>query len=389
MAFDNLKYPVIFVHGMFGWGERKGFYDILPYWGSTSGDVIGWLNDNGYRCYASTVGPMASSWDQACELYAQLKGTRVDYGEVHAKKHNHERFGRTYDKPLIPDWSENNKIHLLGHSFGGNCVRLLAHLLAHGSPEEVEASGEGVSDLFKGGNSGLLCSVTAVCALLNATSAYQTAERFRLLPILKEMAATYSAVTCNASFSGELVDIQLEHYGVSRNPADNTLKSVYKTIKDFQTGEDCVEFDMSPEGVNKVNSYARIAEDNYYFSYAFNVVRRYKNTKLYLPMGCSFKFLTFTSSLIRLNAVINGEKNAEKENDGLIEVSAASYPDTEPHTDYDENNVRKGVWNVMPVTDGDHGSAIGFLSGRLNTRVFYLKHMNLLEKVEELSFKTV
>ncbi len=387
MVSNKLKYPVVFVHGMFGWGESKGFYDILPYWGSTSGDMIKWLNDCGYKCYASTVGPMASSWDQACELYAQLKGTTVDYGQVHSKRHGHDRFGRTYKKPLVPEWNSENKIHLLGHSFGGNCVRLLAHLLANGAPEEAEASGDDVSELFKGGNSDLLCSITAVCAMLGTASAYEAAIRFKLLPILREMASTYSAVTSNTKLSGKVVDIQLEHYGVSRNPNENTVKTVYKTIKKFQNGEDCVQFDMSPEGIKRVDSYARISKNNYYFSYPFNVVHKYKNTNLYLPLGCNFKFLTLTSSLIRLNALLNGNKDAERENDGLVEVSVASYPATEPHVDFDQNSIRKGVWNVMPVTTGDHGSAIGFLSGRFNTRIFYQKHMNLLEAVEAVSLK--
>ena len=49
---------------------------------------------------------MGSAWDRTCELYAQLTGTRVDYGKAHAEKYGHARYGRTYEKPLFPGWGE-------------------------------------------------------------------------------------------------------------------------------------------------------------------------------------------------------------------------------------------------------------------------------------------
>ena len=51
------------------------------------------LNEKGIEAYAPAVGPLSSAWDRACELYAQLMGTRVDYGEAHSKMHGHNRYG--------------------------------------------------------------------------------------------------------------------------------------------------------------------------------------------------------------------------------------------------------------------------------------------------------
>lgn len=146
----NNKYPVVFVHGMFGWGENESINKFIPYWGATTGSLIEYLLRNSIECYSASVGPMSSAWDQACELYAQLMGTTVDYGEFHSNKFAHKRFGRTYENPLFPNWSENNKVHLIGHSFGGNAIRLLAHLLKYGAPKEVEISEKDVSPLFIG-----------------------------------------------------------------------------------------------------------------------------------------------------------------------------------------------------------------------------------------------
>ena len=72
--------PFIFVHGLNGWGGAEGINGIVPYWGATTGDLMSYLQSEGYECYSASVGPMSSAWDRACELYAQLVGSRVDYG---------------------------------------------------------------------------------------------------------------------------------------------------------------------------------------------------------------------------------------------------------------------------------------------------------------------
>ena len=72
--------PVVFVHGLMGWGERAGINSVLPYWGMTTGSLTAYLNSSAGETYSATVGPISSAWDRACELYAQLTGTTVDYG---------------------------------------------------------------------------------------------------------------------------------------------------------------------------------------------------------------------------------------------------------------------------------------------------------------------
>ena len=89
------SYPYIFVHGFLGWGEDEGIDQDLSYWGATACDLIKNINEAGYECYDASVGPLSSNWDRACELYAQLMGTTVDYGAAHAQEHNHSRYGRT------------------------------------------------------------------------------------------------------------------------------------------------------------------------------------------------------------------------------------------------------------------------------------------------------
>lgn len=98
-------YPIILVHGFAGWGKNEmlGY----KYWGGLR-DIEAYLNNNGFRTYAATVGPVSSNWDRAVELYYFIKGGTVDYGAAHAKKHNHSRYGRTYPG-IYSEWNDDKK----------------------------------------------------------------------------------------------------------------------------------------------------------------------------------------------------------------------------------------------------------------------------------------
>ena len=95
MDYKN-KYPFVFVGGMLSWGEENIMYKGWPYWGMVAGNLCRQLRETGIEAYGPQVGPVNSAWDRACQLYAMLTGTRVDYGVAHAKSHKHARYGRTY-----------------------------------------------------------------------------------------------------------------------------------------------------------------------------------------------------------------------------------------------------------------------------------------------------
>src|SRR5688572_2608471 len=70
-----------------------------------------------HRVVVVHTGPFSSHHDRACELFYKLKGGRVDYGEIHAEKCHHARFGKRH-RALIPQWGETYPIHLVAHSTG-------------------------------------------------------------------------------------------------------------------------------------------------------------------------------------------------------------------------------------------------------------------------------
>lgn len=373
---NNLKYPIIFVHGMFGWGQNEGINKKAPYWGATSGSITDFLSDGGIECYAASVGPMSSAWDQACELYAQLTGTRVDYGEVHSKNHGHKRYGRTYDKPLFEGWNSDKKIHLIGHSFGGNSSRMLVHLLANGAPEEVGA-GKDISPLFLGGKADFVCSVTAICSPLDGTKAYETAEKYKLINPLKFLAYNYAGVLGRTTFGHKFADFHLEQFGLTDSPDNKINASFVDAMKRMFNTEDCIAYDMYAKGSKELNARIKISPSVYYFSYPFNAVDEIKSK----PSNTDFILMKATSSLMLHDSKKSGKPIVG--NDGLVDVESAKHPSTEPFKEFDQNDIKPGIWNVMPVSVGDHGTPIGLFTDKDKPCKFYLEHISILNKIEK------
>lgn len=93
-------HPIVLVHGWIGWG-RDEMHGYL-YWGVQE-DIQAHLNANGHETHSAAVGPISSNWDRACELFAYIKGGRVDYGAAHSALHGHLRFGRPF-RGLLRNW---------------------------------------------------------------------------------------------------------------------------------------------------------------------------------------------------------------------------------------------------------------------------------------------
>ncbi|KAK4473916.1 hypothetical protein MN116_003241 [Schistosoma mekongi] len=113
---------VIFVPGLPGWGLTDG------YWESAFDNSI--LPAN--LCVLTVKpSPIASHHDRACEIFAEITGTLVDYGIEHSQRFKHSRWGKDYSNvpPLHSEWGTSNPIHLVCHSTAINTARVLQRLL--------------------------------------------------------------------------------------------------------------------------------------------------------------------------------------------------------------------------------------------------------------------
>jgi len=388
-APEAKTYPIVFVHGLAGWGESAGLHWITPGWGQFAGSIPKYLAGYGYECYAASVGPVSSVWDRACELYAQLTGTRVDYGAAHAAKFGHERYGETYRKALVPGWNDSDRrIHLLGHSMGGATARLLAQLLARGDADERAATPEGdLSPLFGGALGGRVASITTLGAPHNGSTALEPGGGSDTL----YTGLTVLGYASNISWIfSRLYPFRLGHFGMSPKGFWRAPWNVFKVKRAFDENPDGAQVDLTVDGAAAVNEGIQCLPDIYYFSYYACKTLDDGNGNQVPKDGMWFLFRKPSSAMgLRREPYTTpgGTRidDAWMRSDGLVNVISALYPFGEPHQDYDPADLRPGVWQVMPVIEEyDHMDFAGglHLGGAPGIKEFYLSVAQLLEGIE-------
>ncbi len=332
----NTDYTYVFVHGLMGWGEYDTVYNLMPYWGMFGGDLIAFLNNKGIDSVAASVSATKSAWDRACELYAQLTGTVTDYGKAHSEQCGHERYGTDYtDRALIESWSEKDKINLLGHSFGGATVRMLCHLMAKGSTEEMNATeSDDISGLFTGGKENWIYSVTALAAPHNGTSAYEGSDEDE-----QEQPVEY----------------------------------------------DTAAYDMHIDNALSLNEKLTISSNTYYFSIPCSMTKENENgTHSPIEENMESIFVSSSEAIGAYTGVTKGGYVIDKtwlENDGLVNTISATAPFSDPSTPFDKDNVEKGIWNVFPTYEGDHMSLQGGLFKTNNIKDFYVNYISMINSL--------
>lgn len=381
-ASSATNYPFIFVHGLMGWGEYQGIDKVMPYWGTTSGNIPKYLERKGYDIYTACVGGNSSAWDRACELYAQLTGSRVDYGEAHSEEHGHSRFGRTYNEPLCPTFGQKDKngniikVNLVGHSMGGVTIRLFSSILEYGAKEEVRKSGNNVSPFFKGGKGSFIHSITTLSAPHNGAL---TADKDNdaLINLMVNSFYYIWGILDNTPLR-PIWDIQLEHVGLTDYPDDGfDGKFDPELIKELLNSKDNAYYDLTVKGAKEANEKIKMLDNVYYFSYSTECVFEGPVTGRYYPEPSMNPLFFFTSP-----KVCNYDKDelmgipideSWRRNDGIVSTVSSAYPFDEPHTDFDKNNIKKGIWNVMPLLEStDHTDFMGTFTNPVEIRKFYL-----------------
>ncbi len=336
----NTDYAYIFVHGLSGWGEYDFYYDFLPYWGMFGGDMMKYLNARGYTARAASVDPQGSAWDRACELYAQLTGTRVDYGEAHSKRCNHSRYGDDFTgRALIGNFSEKHKINLLGHSFGGATILLFTELMANGSPEEQKAGGD-ISPFFTGGKGSWIYSITTLASPLNGTTAYNIGSGSG------NSGSKSTAENGKPFYDSAAYDMYIDN-AIALMENIETLSSVYYfSFPCCCTKEGADGYQVADENI-WIEPYVKSNVD---------VIGSYRGVT---PGG-----------------VVLDEKWWP--NDGLVNTYSAMAPFNAPQKAFDSAGIEPGIWNVMPVYAGDHQAFNGDLLKPNNIRPFFTKHIEMI-----------
>lgn len=352
----NTDYTFVFVHGLSGWGEYNPENYVMPYWGMLGGNLMKYLNARGFTCAAASVARADSAWDRACELYAQLTGTKVDYGKEHSERCHHPRYGRDYSRcPLIDKFSAEDKINLLGHSFGGATVLTFLELMANGSEAERAVTPENeLSGFFTGGKGDWVYSVTALSAPMNGTSAYEVQPK-----------------------EGEHAEPQV--YATT-----GTLNFASITTQDGRIADDSATYDMHIDNAMKMLEGIETLSDVYYFSIPCSYTDQQEDGTWVPKKDMEPLFVSASERIGKYTGVTEGGYVIDEkwqQNDGLVNTYSARAPFNAPQKDIDRDDIQPGIWNVLPTFEGDHMSLQGGLIFSDNIREVYVDLLNMINTI--------
>ena len=412
----STDYPMVFIHGYLGWGSYDLLDQFLPHMGMSTGDTAEYLRSQGYTVVKPSVGPLCSAWDRACELYAELTGTRTDYGEAHSKKYGHERYGRDYTgKGLLEnyDWSATNKLNLFGHSFGGATERTFVDILADGRAEEVEAAkaaGTEVSPFFEGGKGDWIYSVTMLAAP-SAGSTFCEAN-----PFMREFITglvKYVTNILNVSELKGIFDAHLDQFGLEYREDETIIEGLERVLNsDFMDHNDNALADLWVDRATDMNKELQLQPNIYYQSFYGCVTEIEESTGNSVPTDRMWLlFRPMARNMGKLDVMTKGSYQdgyGEYEetvnvvpqylgrewqpNDGMVNMVSGYCPFRldangnriyDKHTEYVEGmEVQPGQWYIMPMQNIDHvGFAGGFFNEDTNNiQQFYVNALNNLDK---------
>lgn len=362
------NYPIIMVHGLLGWGNDELFG--LNYWGGFE-SLREILDNEGYEVYTPTVGSLSSNWDRACELYAYIKGGIVDYGEAHSRKYGHERYGRTYpgvypQMGMLSKTGEIAKVHLLGHSMGGQTIRTMTQLLKTGSLEEIAVTPKDrISPLFTGGKS-WVSSITTLATPHDGSPIAN--DRFNNESCLQQLIGALAAQGGIIDSNNPCFDFRLDQWGLRKRPCESFDSYLHRVADSniWKTTKDTSMWDLSPEGARELNTWVKAQDDIYYFSLACVATHENILTKHQVPditMNSILKPYSYFIGSYTNNKP--GEVTVDKtwwRNDGLVSVVSAKCPtvgSTDKMINY--NGIpQKGVWNYLGEKNfTDHLDIVG------------------------------
>lgn len=354
--------PIILVHGFAGWGDDEMLG--MSYWGR-SFSLKEFLEKQGFTVFIADVGPFSSNWDRAIELYYQIKGGQVDYGKSHSEKYRHVQRPpeKIYQQPLYPEWDSNHPVHLVGHSMGGQTIRLLAALLAAKSPEFQNVLLETDGRPLVSGK-GYIKSITTISAPHLGSSAFDPLDSpFNSLDNLFK----FTAIQANEIIDPTVFSFDLEQWRIYPQDNETVSEHLDRIERTLRGNPDFSIYDLSTKGARYFNTRVNLAamdENIYCFSFAntySQISPLYLGHLPYLDMNPFFLPFSLLMGFSSPPMGYYGTRLSWQENDGYVNTASMIAPTIGCQDTYlsFDGTPKKGVWNYMGKVILDHTRIVG------------------------------
>ena len=359
------NYPIVLIHGFMGWGESEmGEYN---YWGGNK-DYIDLIRKNGHIVFELSVGPVSSNWDRAIEAYYQLKGGQVDYGKSHSKKYSIEQkpINKVY-KGLYPKWNENNPIHIIGHSMGGQTARMLQYLLSQEFFTDESTNQKEESNILGNVHNRWIKSITSISTPHDGTTLTEIVTK--TIPFIQYFVGVAGVI------GTKFYDFDLSQWGFKRKNNESWTNYLNR-MKQHSAWEtrNISSWDLSLDGARDLNNRLQASAEVYYFSIVTSTTKKREFGPNHDPVENTSILIKTRSKLLgsRSGYWADGSKTDSLwfENDGVVNTTSMYGPSTgingpDPLMEYEKGDLLiPGQWYWQKIPNMDHWSIIGHLGNK-------------------------
>ena len=373
------------IHGFQSWNEDapNNAYKGMQYWGMFNGDALAGYREAGYTCVAPMLDPAGSNWHRACELYAKLTGTRVDYGKAHSEACNHDRYGEDYTgKAMLDKWDSKHKVNLVGHSLAGKDVILFTSLMAQGSKAEQKATKDGsISGLFTGGKGEYIYICTGLAAVYNGTTLFVNQQ----------------AVHDSGEYlKGQIKKFKFMPWGASK-VVFGVLDGMLKLLENMTSGDiadpDTAIYDMQPDNAVAMNKEIATVKNVYYFSHVQDDTKKAADGHIVTDDSVADPIIGgLTPIIARTNTVTPGGLVLDEKwqaNDGCANVISQIAPLGAPTNNLSSTasvaiakEAKQGVYNVFPTIRASHMWPIGdFVKPQMDGPTYLVRLFEMINAI--------